>query len=94
VADNYNHRVQKFPPVGKPRVQWQLYSPREIPGGPCGVQYLAIGPRGQVYVTDDCYGRVFKLAPSGKVLRTWGQRNHGPGQFSGIGGTEGQRVYR
>jgi DNA-binding beta-propeller fold protein YncE len=87
VADNYNHRVQKLSPAGKPRVQWQLYSRHEFPGGPCGLQYLAVDPRGRIFVTDDCYGRVFKLAPSGKVLQIWGQpKNHGPGQFSGIAG--------
>lgn len=87
VADTFNHRVQKLSPAGKPRVQWQLYSPQEFPGGPCGLEYLAVDPRGRVYVTDDCYGRVFKLAPSGKVLQIWGQpRKHGPGQFSGIAG--------
>jgi tripartite motif-containing protein 71 len=86
VADNYNHRVQVLSPAGKPLAQWQLYSPHDLPGGPCGLQYLAIGPRGQVYVTDDCYGRVFKLSPTGKVLQIWGQKGHGPGQFSGIAG--------
>lgn len=86
VADNYNHRIQIFSPDGKPVTKWQLYSPRDFPGGPCGLQYLAVGHRGQVYVTDDCYGRVFRLSASGKVRQIWEQRDHWPGAFSGIGG--------
>lgn len=86
VADNFNHRIQKLSPAGKLLAQRQLYSPRDSPGGPCGLQYLAISPRGRVYATDDCYGRVFKLAPSGKVLQIWGQEDHVPGKFSGIAG--------
>jgi sugar lactone lactonase YvrE len=41
---------------------------------------LAVGPNGNVYVTDFSQ-RVTELTPSGNVLRRWGSRGHGPGQF-------------
>jgi hypothetical protein len=41
---------------------------------------LAIGPNGDVYVTDFSQ-RVTELTPSGNVVRRWGSRGDGPGQF-------------
>lgn len=41
---------------------------------------LAIGPDGNLYVTDFSQ-RVTVISPDGKVLRRWGKRGTGPGQF-------------
>jgi hypothetical protein len=41
---------------------------------------LAIAPDGDVYVTDASQ-RVTVLSPGGTVIRRWGKRGHGPGQF-------------
>jgi DNA-binding beta-propeller fold protein YncE len=41
---------------------------------------LAIGPDGNLYVTD-ALQRVNVLSPDGKVLRRWGSAGNGPGQF-------------
>jgi hypothetical protein len=42
---------------------------------------LAVGPDGNVYVTD-VSDRVTVVSPAGKVLRRWGTRGSGPGEFS------------
>jgi hypothetical protein len=47
-----------------------------------GLQYpddLAIGPDGNIYVTD--IGGVTVISPQGTVLRRWGSQGTGPGQF-------------
>jgi hypothetical protein len=41
---------------------------------------LAIGPDGNLYVTDGCQ-RVAVISPYGKVLRRWGRAGRGPGEF-------------
>jgi DNA-binding beta-propeller fold protein YncE len=41
---------------------------------------LAIGPRGNLYVTDTSQV-VAVISPHGKVLRRWGRAGKGPGQF-------------
>jgi hypothetical protein len=41
---------------------------------------LAIGPTGNVYITDAA-DRVTEMSPTGKVLRKWGGRGKRPGQF-------------
>ena len=41
---------------------------------------LAIGPDGNVYVTDSSR-RVTVISPAGKVLRRWGKPGSGPGEF-------------
>lgn len=85
VSDGFNHRIQTFSPSGHLLRHWLLYSPHDSPGGPCGLQYLAIDGRGRVYVTDNCYDRLFKLSSSGKGLQTWGQER-GTIRFSGVAG--------
>jgi DNA-binding beta-propeller fold protein YncE len=43
---------------------------------------LALGPTGDLYVTDG-YGnaRVHRFAPDGRLLHSWGEPGDGPGQF-------------
>jgi DNA-binding beta-propeller fold protein YncE len=43
---------------------------------------LAIGPDGNLYVTDFASQTVSAIAPAGKLLRRWETRGQGPGQFS------------
>jgi hypothetical protein len=44
---------------------------------------LAIGPDGNLYVTD-LSQRVTVISPAGKVLRRWGKLGPGPGEFNFI----------
>jgi len=44
---------------------------------------LAIGPDGNIYITDASQ-RVTVVSSQGKVLRRWGHRGSGPGEFSFI----------
>jgi DNA-binding beta-propeller fold protein YncE len=46
---------------------------------------LAIGPDGNLYVTD-LSQRVTVISPAGKVLRRWGKPGSGPGEFKFIPG--------
>jgi DNA-binding beta-propeller fold protein YncE len=52
-------------------------------GESLGLMYpddLAIGPDGNIYVTDN-HDRVTVISPQGTVLRRWGSQGMGPGQF-------------
>ena len=49
-------------------------------GGGCSEE-LAIGPDGNLYVTNSVTATVTVVSPAGKVLRRWGRPGHGPGQF-------------
>src|SRR5215472_8286995 len=44
---------------------------------------MAIGPDGNLYVTDSSQ-RVTVISPAGKVLRRWGKPGSGPGEFKFI----------
>jgi hypothetical protein len=48
-------------------------------------KYLAIGPTGNLYVTDYTQ-RVTEIAPGGKVVRRWGGLGSRPGKFHFIAG--------
>jgi DNA-binding beta-propeller fold protein YncE len=49
-------------------------------GGGC-TEELAIGPNGNLYVTDSVTATVTVVSPAGTVLRRWGRPGSGPGQF-------------
>jgi DNA-binding beta-propeller fold protein YncE len=58
---------------------------------------LAVGPRGDLYVSDG-YGncRVHRFSPAGALLRSWGTAGQGPGQFflpHGIAAAADGRVF-
>lgn len=41
----------------------------------------AIGPNGNLYITDHVHQTITEATPDGKVLRTWGGEGAGPGHF-------------
>jgi sugar lactone lactonase YvrE len=78
VADTWNHRIQKFDSTGKFVVAWGAFinlsdpasasdtDPNDKFYGPRGV---AVGPDGNVYVTDTGNKRVVIFTPDGKYVR-------------------------
>ncbi len=95
-TDDGNHTVRKFTPDGKLLMTLgTLNTPSDTgydgkdtlsikrPAGPFNrPTNLAIGPRGDLYVSDG-YGncRVHQFSPAGELRRSWGVPGGGPGQF-------------
>jgi DNA-binding beta-propeller fold protein YncE len=95
-SDDRDHTVRKFTPEGrllltlgergKPSdtgVDGMDYRTIRRAAGPFNYPTnLALGPAGEMYVTDG-YGnaRVHKFAPDGRLLLSWGEPGAGPGQF-------------
>jgi streptogramin lyase len=52
---------------------------------------LAIGPDGNLYVTDNSQ-RVTVISPAGRVLRRWGKPGSGPGEFHFVSDTPDSTV--
>ncbi|MCX7683073.1 MAG: TIGR03663 family protein, partial [Anaerolineae bacterium] len=74
VADTWNHRIQQLDSAGNVVAAWGSYGPPETTGfiafyGPRG---LAIGPDGNLYVTDTGNKRVQVFAPGGRFVFGWG----------------------
>jgi hypothetical protein len=42
---------------------------------------IVVGPRGHYFIADGGESRVLELAPSGAIVRTFGHRGRGPGEF-------------
>jgi len=85
VADTWNHRIQKFTADGGFINMWGTHGMTEgqAEGQPFrywGPRDVAIGPDGNVYITDTGNKRVLKYTPNGKFL----------GQFGGKGSDKGQ----
>jgi len=89
-ADGKNgrgHVVVKFSPDGK--VLMTLGHPG-MPGDAPGYFYrpsaVTIAPNGTIFVADghggDSNARIVKLAPDGTILKTWGRKGTGPGEFN------------
>jgi DNA-binding beta-propeller fold protein YncE len=110
-TDDGNHTVRKFTPEGKLLLTLgTMNTPSDTgydgkdtgtvarPGGPFNrPTNLAVGPRGDLYVSDG-YGncQVHRFAPTGELKRSWGVPGGGPGQFflpHGIAVDAGGRVY-
>ncbi len=95
-TDDGNHTVRRFTPEGKLLLTLgTMNTPSDTgydgkntatatrPGGPFNrPTNLAVGPRGDLYVSDG-YGncRVHQFSPSGELKRSWGTAGQGPGQF-------------
>ena len=77
------HVMRKFTPEGA--LLMTLGTPDEpgADGAPFNKPTdLAIGPDGEMYITDG-YGnaRVHKYSPDGELIKSWGQPGTGPGEF-------------
>jgi DNA-binding beta-propeller fold protein YncE len=95
-TDDGNHTVRQFTPDGRLLMTLgTLNTPSDTgydgkntqtatrPAGPFNrPTNLAVGPRGDLYVSDG-YGncRVHKFSPAGELKRSWGVAGGGPGQF-------------
>jgi DNA-binding beta-propeller fold protein YncE len=95
-TDDCGHTVRAFTPEG--RLLWTLGTPGQPSDtGATSMDYrtiqrsagpfhfptnLALGPSGDLYVTDG-YGNacVHRFAPDGRLLHSWGQPGRGPGEF-------------
>jgi DNA-binding beta-propeller fold protein YncE len=69
-------RIQHLSHDGKPLAEWR--TPEWAQGKPVG---LTVGPDGNLYVPDTHYHRVLVYSPSGQLLKEWGEKGTGPGQF-------------
>jgi len=79
VADQFNHRIQKFTSTGTYLTQWGSY------GGGSGQFFgpvgLAIDAAGQVYVADSNNHRIQTFTTAGTYVTQWGSHGSGNGQF-------------
>ena len=84
VADNNNHRIQKFTSTGTYLTQWGSYGfgngQFNYPGG------VAVDPSGNVYVADTNSHRIQKFTSTGTYLTQWGTNGTGNSQFNLPGG--------
>ena len=79
--------VVKFSPEGK--VLMTLGHPG-MPGDAPGYfdrpSAVAVAPDGTIFVADghggDSNARIVKIAPDGKIIKTWGKKGSGPGEFN------------
>jgi DNA-binding beta-propeller fold protein YncE len=79
VADNYNHRIQKFTKDGQFVSTWGGYGSGDGQfNEPMGI---AIDPDGFVYVVDSLNDRIQKFTKNGEFVSTWGSPGIGDGRF-------------
>ncbi len=84
VSDLWNHRVQEFDANGKFLLKFGTYAAatgNAASGSFFGPRGIAVGPNGDVYVTDTGNKRVQKFSSAGKFEAVWGQDGTGPAQF-------------
>jgi len=79
--------VVKFSPEGK--VLMTLGHPGMPGDAPCYFDRpsaVAVAPDGTIFVADghggDSNARIVKIAPDSKVIKTWGKKGSGPGEFN------------
>ncbi|MBI3879102.1 MAG: hypothetical protein HY301_03445 [Verrucomicrobia bacterium] len=91
VADQGNHRVQRFTGDGKFLSSFGGHgtAPGQFGGGDKfgsrfgGPHFLAFDARGNIYTTESHDGRIQRLTPEGKPLIAWGSNSKDPGGFGG-----------
>ncbi len=86
VADTWNHRIQKFDANGRFVTKWGSFidtkGQRDAePYAFWGPRDVAIGPDGNVYVSDTGNKRITVFDPNGRYLRALGGEGSGPGQL-------------
>ena len=79
VADQDNHRIQKFSATGAYLTQWGGYGLEN--GQFTYPQGIAVDAEGDVYVVDSNNCRVQKFAADGSYLTQWGHPGNGIGDF-------------
>ena len=84
LTDIANHQVLKFDPMGK--LLLSLGKKGEAGNGPDQFDRptdVAITPTGEFYISDG-YGnsRVLKFSKEGKLLKQWGKKGKGEGEFN------------
>jgi DNA-binding beta-propeller fold protein YncE len=66
--------------LGKPGM------PGDAPGYFYRPSAVAVAPDGTIFVADghggDSNARIVKLAPDGKIIKTWGKKGSAPGEFN------------
>ncbi|MEN8172267.1 MAG: flippase activity-associated protein Agl23 [Chloroflexota bacterium] len=76
VADTGNHRVQHLSPDGDTLEIWGSFADSAVGSAPGGTFYepwgIAVGPEGNVYVTDTWNHRVQKFSAEGDFITQWG----------------------
>jgi uncharacterized protein (TIGR03663 family) len=86
VADTWNHRVQVFSSTGQFITAFGTFvnvqhDVQAEPGGFWGPRDIAIGPQGNLYVTDTGNKRIQKFTPAGEFLQAFGGGGIIPGTF-------------
>jgi len=79
--------VVKFSPEGKVLMTLgHAGIPGDAPGYFDRPSAVAVAPDGTIYVADghggDSNARIVKIAPDGKIIKTWGKKGSGPGEFN------------
>ncbi len=91
VADQGNHRVQRFTLDGKFLSSFGIHgtAPGQFGGGDKfgsrfgGPHFFAFDATGNLYTTESHDGRIQRLTCDGKPLAAWGSNGKGPGGFGG-----------
>jgi len=79
--------VVKFSPEGKVLMTLgHPGMPGEAPGYFDRPSAVAVAPGGTIFVADghggDSNARIVKISPDGKIVKTWGKKGSGPGEFN------------
>ena len=84
VADEYNHRIQKFTSDGQLVTKWGGYGSED--GQFAWPSGITIDSSGHVYATDSGNARIQKFTSDGQFVAKWGSYGSEDGQFWGLRG--------